>query len=203
MFYDVTGIILAGGDSRRMGRDKAMLRLSETAIIETTARLFKRLFSEVIIVSKQAGRFGDLRCREVEDIYPDKGAMIGILTGLKEAETDYIFTAACDMPFLNEKVINLIINSGRGYDVALPSAAGYTHPLHALYSRKCLDGMSAFMEKGEKGINRFIKNLPKNRVKTISEEEVKALDPDALSLFNVNTPEDMERAGRIFKKISS
>ena len=203
MFNNVTGIILTGGESRRMGFDKGSIELAGSHLLEKTVELFKRLFPDVIVVSKEVGRFGDLGCREVKDILPAMGAMVGIVTGLKAAETDYIFTAACDMPFLNEKVISLIIDKGAGFDIAIPEVGGRSHPLHALYSKSCYNGMKACMERGERGLNRFIKSLPERSVRAVTEDEIREVDPEFLSLFNMNTPEELERAEDIVKNTSN
>jgi len=192
IFPDVTGIILAGGQSRRMGVDKAMIRLSGKTLVEQTAHIFKRLFAETIIISKDPGRFKSAGCRELADRSDEKGAMVGILTALEASGTEFIFTAACDMPFLNEKLISLIVNKGRAFDVALPCSGGHSHPLHALYSRRCLKAMAESLERGEKSLMRFINGLPSDRVRIISEEEIRLIDPGKDSLLNMNTPEELE-----------
>ena len=200
MFDDVTGIILTGGESKRMGKDKASLELSGRPLVERTVGLFKRLFGDTIIVAKKAGRLGDLGCREVEDMLPESGAMVGILTALKEAKTGYIFTAACDMPFLNEKVIALIVEEGQNFDVTIPEWGGKIHPMHAMYSKDCYKGMLRFMRESGKSISRFISNLPTEKVRIIGEEELKAVDPEGRSLFNMNTPEELKMAEALISK---
>jgi len=191
-FPDVTGIILAGGESRRMGTDKALIRLSGKTLIEQTAHIFKRLFAETIIISKDPGRFKAAGCRELADRSDEGGAMVGLLTALEASKTEFIFTAACDMPFLNDRVISLIVNTGRAFDAALPCSDGHSHPLHALYSKGCLKAMTESLERGEKSIMRFIKSLPSDRVRLISEEEIRVIDPETDSLLNMNTPEELE-----------
>lgn len=192
MFSDVTGIILAGGESRRMGTDKALIRLSGKTLIEQTAHIFKRLFADTIIISKDPGRFKVAGCKELADRSGERGAMVGLLTALEASGTEFIFTAACDMPFLSEPLISLIVNNGRGFDVALPCSDGHAHPLHALYSRRCLKPMSESLERGEKSLKHFISSLPADRVRLISEEEIRAVDYERYSLLNMNTPEELE-----------
>lgn len=192
IFPDVTGIILAGGESKRMGTEKALIQLSGKTLIEKTAHIFKELFPETIIISKDPGRFKMTGCRELADKSTERGAMIGLLTALEATEREFIFTAACDMPFLNAPSISLIVNSGKGFDVALPCSGGHTHPLHALYSRRCLETMTQSFERGEKSLNRFIKSLPPDRVRLISDEELSVVDPEKESLLNMNTPEELE-----------
>jgi molybdopterin-guanine dinucleotide biosynthesis protein A len=184
IFSDVTGIILAGGESRRMGTDKALIRLSGKTLIEQTAHIFKKLFAETIIISKDPGRFKMAGCRELPDASDERGAMVGLLTALESSETEFIFTAACDMPFLNDQIISLIVNKGRPFDVALPCSGGHTHPLHALYSKRCLKAMAESLARGEKSLKRFIKSLPHDRVRLILEEEMRAIDPEIEEVLN-------------------
>lgn len=197
MFKKVTGVLLAGGESRRMGRDKAGIELDGVSTAKRTIDAFRPLFADMFAVSKTTGRFDDLGCREVADIFGEMGAMVGILTALGEAKTEYIFVAACDMPFIDRNVVELIVSKGIGRDVALPLISGNGDPLHAIYSKDCFERMLAFMKKEGKSLNRFIESLPEDQVRYISEDEIRAVDPEALSLFNMNTPEDLEKAKKM------
>lgn len=197
MFKNVTGVLLAGGESRRMGRDKAGIELDGVTTAKRTIDAFRPLFADIFAVSKTTGRFADLGCREVADIFEEMGAMVGVLTALKEAKTDYIFVAACDMPFIDRDVVELIVSKGAGFQAALPLISGKGDPLHALYSRDCFGEMLAFMEKEGKSLNRFIEGLPDDQVRYVSEDEIREVDPEALSLFNMNTPEDLEKARKL------
>ena len=200
MFKNVTGVILAGGDSSRMGHNKAAVEFDGLPLVKKTVMLFKKLFPEVIVVSRITGKYGDLGCREVCDIFPQKGAIIGILTGLVNSSTEYIFTAACDMPFLQEDVISLIVLKGQRSSVCLPELSGKKHPLHALYSKKCRDPIIRFIEEGNKSIIRFVASLRAKEIKTITDEEIIRVDPEALSLFNMNTPAELEIARKLILK---
>ncbi len=191
---DVTGAILTGGESRRMGRDKATLEFEGEPIVKKAVRLFKSIFCHVIVVNKEPGRFGDLGCEEVADLFPERGAMVGVLTALAAAKTGYVFVAACDMPFLKRKLIDLTLSKGRQFSVVLPRIRGKGNPLHALYTKSCYDEMASFMKKEGKSLNAFIGSLPSEKVGYILEEEIRVIDPEALALFNMNTPDDYEKA---------
>ncbi|MDH3975689.1 MAG: molybdenum cofactor guanylyltransferase [Deltaproteobacteria bacterium] len=199
MFDNVTGIVLAGGESRRMGQPKAAIDVEGTPLLKKSVQLFKELFPRVIAISKKTGSFGNVGCEESGDLFPGMGPMVGILTAFKITASDYLFVAACDMPFLNRKVIELIVEEGQGYDVALPKIGGKGDPLHALYSKNCYHKMLSFMEKGGRSLNRFINALHRESVRYIGEEEIKKVDPHALSLFNMNTPEELEKAKQLIK----
>lgn len=196
-FNKITGIILAGGESKRMGKDKATLKFSGDTLIKKTVDLFKTLFPEVIIISKKTDHLKDLGCEVIEDISPERGAMVGIVTAFNAAKSESIFVAACDMPFLNKEVISYIIEEGSGFDAALPVVEGKKHPLHALYSRNCFDAMSFTLKNGRKSVNAFIDSLENENVRLVSEDEIKKVDPNTLSLFNMNTQEELERAKEI------
>lgn len=197
MFENVTGIVLAGGESRRMGFPKAAIEMEGTSLLKKNVQLFKELFPRVIALSKKPGTFGHVDCEEAGDLFPGMGPMVGILTAFKITSTDYIFVAACDMPFLNQHVIELIVNQGQGYDVTLPKVGDKADPLHALFSRKCYESMHAFLKSEGRSLNRYIDTLPKEKIRYISEEEIKKIDPHALSLFNMNTPEELEKAKKL------
>lgn len=200
LFNNITGVILAGGESKRMGRDKATLEFSGDTLIKKTVHLFKLLFPTVIVISKKRDHLKDLDCEVVEDILPERGAMIGILTAFRESAEESIFVAACDMPFLNKDVISYIISEGAGFDAALPVVAGKKHPLHALYSRAISGPMLEVFKKGEKSLNAFIDSLAPERVRLIGEDEIKKIDAATLSLFNMNTQEELEKAKKILLK---
>lgn len=198
MFNNVTGIVLAGGESRRMGQDKAAIEIDGISLLNKTVQLFKGLFPEVVAVSKEPGHFGHVDCREVGDLFPGMGPMVGILTAFKVTASDYIFVAACDMPFLNRNVIELIVREGLGFDIALPKRGEKGDPLHALYSRNCYKSMLSFLENEGRSLNRYIDSLPEKKIRRIGEEEINKVDSQFLSLFNMNTPEELEKAKKLF-----
>ena len=183
-----------------MGQDKAGIKFSGESTAKRTMDAFRPIFREIFAVSKTTGRFDDIDCLEIVDLFDERGAMVGILTALKEAKTDYIFVAACDMPFIDSDVVELIVSRGIGSKVALPLISGKGDPLHALYSKDCFEKMLSFMQKEGKGLNRFIKSLPTDQVRYISEEEIRKVDPAALSLFNMNTPDDLKKARELNKE---
>lgn len=201
-YNNITGVILAGGESKRMGRDKATLEFSGDRLIKKTVHLFKSLFPTVIVISKETDHLKDLDCLVIEDMLPDRGAMIGILTAFNHSVEEAIFVAACDMPFLNKDLISYIISEGAGFDVALPVVAGKKHPLHALYSRASCEPMSEALKKGKKSLNAFIDSLVPGKVRLIDEEEIRQVDAETLSLFNMNTVEELEIAKNIMRNTS-
>ncbi|WP_305043844.1 formate dehydrogenase accessory sulfurtransferase FdhD, partial [Geoalkalibacter sp.] len=129
----ITGVILAGGESRRMGCDKSLLPVEGARFIDHIYRRLAALFDEVIIVTNSPGLYQDIPCRKVPDIYYGKGALAGIHSGLCHARHERIFAVACDMPFLNAEVIQgLCLQADQGA-VVVPQSPRGPEPLHALY----------------------------------------------------------------------
>jgi molybdopterin-guanine dinucleotide biosynthesis protein A len=182
-FSDVTGVILAGGKSTRMGRDKAMLKMGEETLFERILAIMQPLFPHVII----AGNRPDLSRRGVPfypDLYPGS-ALGGLYTGLFVAKTDNIFVSSCDIPFPASDIIRIILSEREGYDVVVPLTPNGFEPLFALYHKNCLPVIRDMLERKEYCVFDF---YPLMRVRYMSVEE---LPPDwRLSLKNVNTPEE-------------
>jgi len=188
---EITGIILAGGNSRRLGRNKALLELGGRSLLARTWAQVRPLCREVIVAGGP-GSTEELRgARHVADIHPGHGALGGIHAGLRAACTEYSLVVACDMPFLNRDLLRYMIGKADGYDVVIPCLNGLTEPLHALYSRVCLGPITRLLT-GPGG--RIISFFPQVRVRYIQETEVDRFDPQHRSIFNINSAEDWRRA---------
>lgn len=198
----MTGIILSGGRNLRMGRNKAFLKVGGRAIIETTLSLFSTLFDEVILVTNSPEEYQHLqqKIKIITDIYPMTGSLNGILTGITHAFSYYSFVVACDMPFLNRDIILYLtkrIESVEGYDVVLPVSDKGDEPLHAIYSKSCCRPMADMIKKGDVRIGALFSQV---KVKRIGPDELRPLDPEFSSFFNINTPEDLRLAEGIAGK---
>lgn len=182
-YPDVTGVILAGGSSSRMGQDKATLRLQGLSLFERTLQTFQSLFINILI----AGDRPDLirpGIPAIADIYPGS-ALGGLYTGLFTAQTPWIFVAPCDMPYPDPALIHDILARREGYDVAVPTTRDGFEPLFACYHKNCLETISNMLNDGQYCVYDF---YPQVRVCKILEEEL----PSGWrrSLRNVNTPEE-------------
>lgn len=187
----ITGIILAGGENLRMGKNKAFLVVNGQRIIDRTKKLFAELFDEVLMVTNSPLEYLDLNLRLVSDLCPGKGSLGGIYTGLFYASHSHAFVAACDMPFLNKALIGHLIALSPGYDIVIPKTDDGLQPLHAIYSQKCLRFMEDLLRKDDLKIIDFFSKIKKREVPT---EEILPIDPRLASFFNVNTPEDLAYA---------
>jgi len=190
---EVTGIILSGGRSTRMGENKAFIQIEGVPIIQRILALFRELFGEIIIVTNQEELFEKIDARIVVDLLPNAGALGGLYTGLFFSSFRYSFCVACDMPFLNGSLIKHLSGRLQGYDVIVPRTRDGLQPLHAYYSRDCIEPIKKLMQEGK---HKIIDFYPMVKLNVIHEDELDALDPDGESFININTPEELDSIQR-------
>ena len=191
MRHKITGIILSGGNSLRMGgQNKAFIEIEGVPIVKRIQILFERVFEEIIIVTNQEELFADFNARIYGDLIPGRGVLGGLYTGLFYSSFPFSFCVACDMPFLKESVIEYLIQSMDAYDAFVPKTKDGLQPLHALYSKNCLEAIKRTIEKEKYKITDF---YPLVRMKVIEESDFFSLDPMRESFINVNTPEELIR----------
>jgi len=183
----VTGVILAGGHSSRMGSNKALLPYQGGRFVEAIFRQLSALFPEVLLVTNTPEQYAFLPCRKVADIYPGIGALAGLHAGLYGSTSEHIFAVACDMPYLNNALIRRLVSLRDRADVVIPQGDNSQEPLHALYGKACQAPMEQALLAGNKRIVSF---FPQVRVRTLSRDDVAALDPAFDSFRNINTPAD-------------
>jgi FdhD protein len=186
----VSGVILAGGASRRMGSDKALLPIRGARFIDHVYARMASLFDEVIIVTNAPELFSDLACRKVPDLYAARGALAGIHSGLAHATSEQVFVVGCDMPFISARVVRHICARAAHGDLVIPHSSSGHEPLHALYGKGCLPAMEQVLDAGHKRIMRFFDRV---KMVEISSDELKELDPEEKSFQNINTPQDYFR----------
>jgi molybdopterin-guanine dinucleotide biosynthesis protein A len=194
-----TGIILAGGENKRFnGNEKAFIQINGHAIISHLIQTFHNLFDDIIVVTNSPVPFLDWDVRIVKDIFPVRSSLTGIHAGLFYIQTPYAFIAACDTPFLHQSLVKRILQTIQPEDdVIIPrTQAGY-EPLCAVYSKRCLPLIHHKLSQNRLKIETFFNKV---RVKTISEKVIKEVDPDLLSFFNINTPEDLQKASVLFNE---
>jgi len=193
----VSGIVLAGGQSSRLGADKSFINVNGQSLIEHIVAKLTRLSDDVIIVTNSPDEYDHLEARLVGDIYPGKGALGGIYSGLRAAANAYGLVVACDMPFLDLNLLRYMIILAREHDVVIPRIRGLTEPLHAIYSKNCLEPIDRLLARGGLKIIDFFSEV---RVRYVEEGEVDIFDPQHLSFFNVNTPNDLEEMKKLARK---
>ena len=173
-----------------MGENKAFIAVEGVPIIERIHRLFQELFEEVIIVANDKHLYEKMPARIVADLVPDRGALGGLYTGLFFSPFDYAFCVACDMPFLNGRLIEYLAGKTPGYDAVVPRTPDGLQPLHAYYARGCIEPIRGMIEHDQYRIFDFYHAV---RVLVVDPDEIRRLDPDGVSFVNINTPEELLR----------
>lgn len=191
-------LVLAGGRSSRMGRDKAFLPLGGRPLVEHVLDRVRPLSDDVLLVVREVAPFRHLPFRLVEDQPGPRGALTGLVSGLRQARYEWALAVACDMPFLNPRLIRHMADLAPGHDVVIPQVGGLLEPLHTFYRRTCLGPMEDLLRRGEQKVIAF---FPQVRVRVVEEGEMEALDPGHLSFWNLNTPEDWEKAQRLYAEL--
>lgn len=211
----ISGIILAGGRSRRLGIDKATMpwppaspdeertasgivgavppgeETTSQTLLRVTAATLAQVCDEIVLAGYR-GR-PPAPYAAVPDMYPDGGSLGGMYAGLMAARHDYALAVATDMPFLNVALLRWMRDQPADYDALVP-VREFPEPLHAIYGKACLEPMRRRLESGRLKITGFFDDV---RVRYIDTDALAPLDPDGLSFFNINTPEDLDRARQI------
>lgn len=185
-FSDITGVILVGGKSRRMGQNKAFLEIGGQPLVRRIIQALQECFQHLILVGDQPEQFAPYGLPIIPDIY--RGSSLGgLYTGLKSATTKQIFVTSCDIPFPNPELIRLICSQPDSYDAVLPSTNQGLEPLFARYCRLAMPTMQAALEAGNYRITNLLEQL---QVLMIESDKLYAVDPDGRALLNINTPND-------------
>ncbi|MEM0240615.1 MAG: NTP transferase domain-containing protein [Candidatus Nezhaarchaeales archaeon] len=196
-------IILAGGASRRMGKDKALLSVKGVPMIKRVTDVALKVSGEVIIVTSNRRSLRDISgvvgggVTIVEDEERGWGPIMGIFTGCKRARAEYVAVVPCDVPFLNPKVLLELFKRAEGHEAAIPLwPNGFLEPLQSVYRRQTvLDIVEGLIKKGSRSIMHLISSL--RDVVYVPVEELKLIDEKLLTFFNVNTPRDLLMAEAI------
>ena len=193
-----TAILLAGGDSKRMGMNKAFLRLGRERLVDIIFRKLDKLFSEVIIVADCWQEFSYLPARFTGDLLKNgqKCALRGIHAGLSLATYPSSFILGCDMPFLSLPLIRYMSHFAAGYDIVVPRLEGYYQPLFAFYNKSTLESIARQLREKKLKITGF---YAYSRIKEIGEEAIKCFDPQLFSFFNVNMRDNYLLAKKLYR----
>ncbi|RJP66616.1 MAG: molybdenum cofactor guanylyltransferase [Candidatus Abyssobacteria bacterium SURF_17] len=190
-------VILAGGKSTRMGRNKALLDFGGETLIERVFRILQEAFEQVIISANDTRAYEFLGAHVVRDVFADAGSLAGIHAGLLHARGQHCFIVACDMPFVNVELVRYLHGFTTDFDVVIPQSR-YSEPsrtglepLHSFYSRNCIPHIEEQLRSNNLRIIDFFDQV---NVRRVTIDEVRACDPEELSYFNINTPEKYELA---------
>ncbi len=187
-----SGVVLAGGSSERMGRDKRFLTLNGTTLLGWVLARLRPLVTELIVVTQDPGSLTGLDAHVVADRYPGMGVLAGVHAGLDAAQDDWAFVVAGDMPFLNPDLLQAMSRQADPAvcDVVVPRWHEEFEPLHALYrATVCARAAERALVSGRRRVVAF---YPEVRVCLMPESQIRRWDPSGDSFFNVNTPHDWE-----------
>ena len=198
MSLGLSGVILSGGKSRRMGRDKSQLTLDGETLVARAVRVLGALSDDLVVVTNTQEAYADLNARVTGDQILGGGALSGIHAGLLAARYDAAAVVACDMPFLNLALLRHMALLSPGYDAVVPRWQGEVEPLHAIYSRNCVAAIEPVLLRGGGRIYDLYAHLA---VRYLEPEEVIRFDPEGISFFNINSPEDWVRAQELAARI--
>ncbi len=190
MIGDCTGLVLAGGESRRMGFDKTALRMDGQTLLQRAVERLHDVFPTVLVsvrqVRKDAGLPADVP--QVVDELPDSGPLAGLCAGLAEARTPWVFALAADMPFVTPEVIRHLARRRDGCLAVVPVIAGYPQPLAAFYAVEALPALRAVLAgPGKHSLRAALEQL---RINHVNEEELRFHDPGLRAFADLDTPAD-------------
>ena len=192
MIANCVAIVLAGGESRRMGCDKATLRLGEETLLQRVVSIVQPLFAQVLISVRE--RRSQIDFPQILDTHANAGPLAGLCTGLAQAGAPWVFAVATDMPFVRPALIECLAQRRAGFDAVVPVVHGHPQPLAAFYSVACLEPIRALLDgDGKRSLRVALEQL---NVCYVAESDLLAADPQLRSFFDLDTPQDLAAARR-------
>jgi molybdopterin-guanine dinucleotide biosynthesis protein A len=193
----LTLVIQAGGESRRMGADKALLPFLGQPLILRPLNRLSALADEVLVTSNHPENYRFLGLKPIADRLPGYGALGGLFTALSVARYPYVAVAACDMPFASLEIftLELVLLQETGADAVIPRSEAGVEPFHAVYRREtCLPYVQSALEVGKRRVDAWFDEV---NIRYLEKDDMLTLDPEQLAFLNINTPEDLLEAERI------
>ena len=186
----MTGIVLAGGKSERMGVPKATLKWNGGTFLEHAVALLRPFCEDIIIAVQQGQPLPAMaNCKIVVDEQPGLGPLGGLVASLAASKDDWHLTLACDLPLVRSEVLHLLCENAQGVDAVVPLVGGRLQPLVAAYARACLEPGREALQTGARALRALLDRV---RVKVLEEDELRKVDPELVSFTNVNTWEEYQ-----------
>lgn len=198
MKFPYTGVILSGGlNTRFSGKEKAFIQVGGKRILDRLYRVFSDLFDEIILVTNEPLKYIEWDFNIVTDLFSNRSSLTGIHAGLFYMKNPFGFFSACDTPFLKKEVVETIVEYiDSNVDLVMPETSSGMEPLCAVYSKRCLKAAEDHLRQNKYKIQLALR---KKRIKKIPESILRAADPSLVSFFNINTPQDLDRAEEIMQ----
>lgn len=190
----LTVVIQAGGESRRMTRDKALIPFMGRPLIERVLERVAHLGDEILVTTNKQEGYRYLQVTLIPDLIPGRGALGGLFTALSAAQNPHVAVVACDLPFANAELLDaerkLLVNSGS--DAVIPRTEGGTEPFHAVYRRDtCLPAIQSAIDADKWRVDAWFSKV---KLRFMYAEEAMRFDPEQIAFWNVNTLEELYRA---------
>jgi molybdopterin-guanine dinucleotide biosynthesis protein A len=186
----LTGVVLCGGASTRMGTDKALLNIDGQPLVLRVTRVLSEVADPVLLAPGTPGRLGDLGYPEVGDAVQSSGPLGGMVASLRWSPHDLTAVVAVDMPFANPDVIRLLASLAGEYDAVVPVTSNGPQPLHAVYARSALPVLERALVEGSLSVKGALQQLS---VRWVGRDEWKTADPSGTFALNLNQPDDMAK----------
>ena len=182
-----------------MGRNKALMRLGDEPLIVHVIRQMKSVTDELLLITNEPGLYTSLKLSTYTDILPDMGALGGLHAGLSYAANSTVICVGCDMPLLRPNLLSHLVTLLEDYDAVVPCVQAVDRPtpifqtLSAVYSKRCLSVIDEMLAVDELRVHALYDRID---ARIVQPYEWQAFDPQGLSFFNINTPEDFEKADK-------
>jgi molybdopterin-guanine dinucleotide biosynthesis protein A len=193
----MTSIILAGGKSSRLGRSKLLETIEGKSLIQWVVDRLATFSTEIIIATAQGEAIpcsSTVRIKTVADIYPEKGPLGGIHSGLAASPGSQAIVVSCDTPFLSVSLLKYMTQFCPAFDIVVPRIKDEVEPLCAVYAKNCLAPIQELLERDKRQIRRLFNMV---KVKYVEEDEINSFDPEHLSFFNINSQDDLDKARKL------
>jgi molybdopterin-guanine dinucleotide biosynthesis protein A len=193
-------VIQAGGQSRRMGQDKALLPFLGQPLIQRVIARTGHLADEILVTTNHPENYAFLGLPLHPDIIPERGALSGLYTALHAARHDTVLIVACDMPFVSPELLSVQIDwLDQGYDAVIPRGEGGTEPFHAVYRRSACRGLAqAALQADQWRVDAWFAQA---NIRFLDADDIQRLDPSGLAFWNVNNPEEFQRAEDLARQL--
>jgi len=193
--YQVGGLVLMGGASIRMGKNKALLPVGGIPIVQRVINTLEPVCVGIRLIGNDAEPYLHLGRSIIPDVEPNLGPLMGLYSGLLASNNELNLLLACDMPFASQSLLAHLLTLSDGYDVIIPRTENGLHPLYAVYRRStCLPAIRAALDSHSRRVISFFDQV---RVREVGPDELQIVDPDGISFMNVNTPEELAKARAI------
>ena len=192
-----TAVILAGGENKRMPVLKSFIDINGETIIHRQLAVLRTLFHDIMIITNDPCHYMYLKIPLYGDVYPIRGPLTGIVTALLNSRTEWIFVAACDMPFLDEKIISYMASQRNDWDCVIPLNGEQLEPLMAFYSQRIAYKAEKALLREQRKIQILLSN---SKVRYINDSEIKSLCPHERTFINLNTPDDLRLCEEITQR---